>query len=395
MQSLKNINFRQPKYVLPAVAYPFLLILGYILSSLFTTKIERSDRGVGETTDYLNAHLPDANIKGDGIGSKHENMRQTFGNILDLSAISNLDAEDSQTEEFESRYTAEDLMYMLEQQRLLDEQTMRDSIRRVLEAEMSVPPHSSSLQSDEPSQLDVNAERVAQVQAEIDSALAVLHAQAERDARLREDSVRIMTEVSTTSPVTGLADTDEAKTVVKKGRLSSEYFNTVGLSSSGNSLIKAIVDEDITVSDGSRIRLRLLDDVEIEGAAVPRNTYLYAEVGGFGSQRVTGSVNSILLGDRLVRVSLSIYDTDGLEGLYVPQSEFRQTGKDVAASALQSGNMMVSGGYGSNSLTQMAVQSLQNAYQQTTSAISKAIRKNKTKLKYGTYVYLINSKDNK
>lgn len=394
MQSLKNINFRQPKYVLPAVAYPFLLILGYILSSLFTTKIERSDHGVGETTDYLNAHLPDANIKGDGIGSKHENMRQTFGNILDLSAISNLDAEDSQTEEFESRYTAEDLMYMLEQQRLLDEQTMRDSIRRVLEAEMGVS-HPSSLQSDEPSQLDVNAERVAQVQAEIDSALAVLHAQAERDARLREDSVRIMTEVSTTSPVTGLADTDEAKTVVKKGRLSSEYFNTVGLSSSGNSLIKAIVDEDITVSDGSRIRLRLLDDVEIEGAAVPRNTYLYAEVGGFGSQRVTGSVNSILLGDRLVRVSLSIYDTDGLEGLYVPQSEFRQTGKDVAASALQSGNMMVSGGYGSNSLTQMAVQSLQNAYQQTTSAISKAIRKNKTKLKYGTYVYLINSKDNK
>ena len=36
-----------------------------------------------------------------------------------------------------------------------------------------------------------------------------------------------------------------------------------------------------------------------------------------------------------------------------------------------------------------------NAYQKTSSAIGKAIKKNKVKLKYGTFVYLINSKDTK
>ena len=48
------------------------------------------------------------------------------------------------------------------------------------------------------------------------------------------------------------------------------------------------------------------------------------------------------------------------------------------------------GGYGSNSLAQWGMQAMQNAYQKTSNAISKAIKKNKVKLKYGTFVYLVN-----
>lgn len=36
-----------------------------------------------------------------------------------------------------------------------------------------------------------------------------------------------------------------------------------------------------------------------------------------------------------------------------------------------------------------------NAYQKTSNAISKAIKKNKVKLKYGTFVYLVNGKEKK
>lgn len=36
-----------------------------------------------------------------------------------------------------------------------------------------------------------------------------------------------------------------------------------------------------------------------------------------------------------------------------------------------------------------------NAYQKTTNAISKAIKKNSAKLKYGTFVYLVNGKEKK
>ena len=154
-------------------------------------------------------------------------------------------------------------------------------------------------------------------------------------------------------------------------------------------LIQAIIDEDIKAVDGSRVRLRLLDDVEIDGSTLRKGTYLYATVSGFSSGRVKGSISSILVGDKLVKVSLSLYDTDGLEGLYVPESQFRETSKDVASSAMSGNLSMNTGGYGNN-LAQWGMQAVQNAYQKTSNAISKAIKKNKVKLKYGTFVYLVN-----
>jgi conjugative transposon TraM protein len=113
---------------------------------------------------------------------------------------------------------------------------------------------------------------------------------------------------------------------------------------------------------------------------------------GFGSQRVKGSVKSLLYKDELIKVSLSIYDTDGLEGLYVPSSSFRETSKEVASSAM-SGNISMNQGSYDNSLAQWGMQAIQNAYQRTTNAISKSIKKNSAKLKYGTFVYLVNGKE--
>ena len=161
-------------------------------------------------------------------------------------------------------------------------------------------------------------------------------------------------------------------------------------------MIKAIIDENVKATYGSRVRLRLLDDVEINEHVVKRGSYLYATMSGFASQRVKGSISSIMVDDELVKVSLSLYDTDGLEGLYVPSSQFRETTKDVASGAV-SGNMnmnMNTSGTGS-SFSQWGMQAMQNAYQKTSNAIGKAIKKNKVKLKYGTFVYIINSKETK
>ena len=116
---------------------------------------------------------------------------------------------------------------------------------------------------------------------------------------------------------------------------------------------------------------------------------------GFGQQRVKGKVNSVLVGDEILKVNLSLYDSsDGLEGLYVPQSQFRETAKDIGSSAMQ-GSMNIGYGTGGNSVTQWAGQALQNAYQQASSAISKAIKKNRVRLKYGTQVYLVNGRTEK
>ena len=180
--------------------------------------------------------------------------------------------------------------------------------------------------------------------------------------------------------------------VVRKVKTTSDTFNTLSKNVREPKLIQAIIDENIKAVDGSRVRLRLLDDVEIGECVIARGTYLYATVSGFSSGRVKGNISSILVNDELVKVSLSLYDTDGMEGLYVPNSQFRETSKDVASGAM-SGNMNMSmGSTTGNSLAQWGMQAVNNAYQKQAMPLAKLSRK-QVKLKYGTFVYLVNGQE--
>ena len=376
MKILEKINFRQPKYMLPAILYIPLLGASYFIFDLFHTEtVEIQDKTL-QTTEFLNPELPGAQIKNDGIGSKYENMAKAWGKIQDYSAVDNIerDEPDENKEAYESQYTQDDLA-------LLDQQQQEKAAA---------------------AQVATAKTREQEALAELEKALA--------EARLRgQNAATPPAEADTaTVPPRGTvaegsideksrsvkapAENDKASEVVKKVKTTSDYFNTLAKDAHEPKLIQAIIDEEIKAVDGSRVRLRLLDDVEIGECVVKRGTYLYATVSGFSSGRVKGNIGSILVGDELVKVSLSLYDTDGMEGLYVPNSQFRETSKDVASGAV-SGNMsMNTGGYG-NSLTQWGMQAVNNAYQKTSNAIGKAIKKNKVKLKYGTFVYLINGRE--
>ena len=63
--------------------------------------------------------------------------------------------------------------------------------------------------------------------------------------------------------VKGLSDAEKPNEVVKKVKTSSDYFNTLTENEKEPNLIKAIIDENVKAVDGSRVRLRLLDDIEI------------------------------------------------------------------------------------------------------------------------------------
>ena len=90
MKILEKINFRQPKYMLPAILYFPLLGTSYFIFDLFQTEtIEIQDKAL-QTTEFLNPELPGAQIKDDGIGSKYENMAKSWGKIQDYSAVDNI-----------------------------------------------------------------------------------------------------------------------------------------------------------------------------------------------------------------------------------------------------------------------------------------------------------------
>ena len=376
MSILEKINFRQPKYMLPAILYLPLLGTSYFVFDLFRTgKAEVQDTAL-QTTEFLNPELPEATIRDEGIGSKYENMTKSWGRIQDYTAVDNIerDEPDENKEEYESKYTEDDIALLgeLEQEKSMAEEAADAKTRE----EEALAELEKAL-----AEARLRGRQEMTPPAETDTAQAAPPpAEPQAEGIIDEDS----------RAVKAPGEDDRASEVVKKAKASSDYFHTLDRSGREPRLIQAIIDEDIKAVDGSRVRLRLLDDVEIDGSTVRKGTYLYATVSGFSSGRVKGSISSILVDDELVKVSLSLYDTDGLEGLYVPESSFRETGKDVASSAMSGNLSMNTGGYGNNSLAQWGMQAVQNAYQKTSNAISKAIRKNKVKLKYGTFVYLVN-----
>ena len=114
---------------------------------------------------------------------------------------------------------------------------------------------------------------------------------------------------------------------------------------------------------------------------------------GFGSQRVKGTVKSIFINDELIKINLSIYDTDGLEGLYVPESDFRSTAKDIGSQTMNTPPNFNTGTTVESAFVQWGMNAVQQGIQKTTQAISKNIKRNKVKLKYGTFVYLVNGRE--
>ena len=394
MDALKKINWKQPKYMIPLIIYFPLLFVGYFVIDLFHTEKAEIPDGLA-TTEYLNPDLPEAKMKGDGIGNKYESMLKSYGKIDDYSALGNIERNEEDTrEEYESKYTDEE-REQLEAQEAAKLAEMQRQLQESAQKGQEIAQGGSPSEED---RIARSKQREQEAMDELNRAIAQARLQAQQsmmpaatdsaDAGQREGKVEASDKKKT--------DNDEPQEVVKKVKVTSDYFNTLCDNDKETSLIKAIIDENIKAVDGSRVRLRLLDDIEINDIVVPKGSYLYATMSGFGSQRVKGNVQSIMVDDDIIKVSLALYDTDGLEGLYVPSSQFRETTKDVGSGALSNTSSLTNSSTTSgNSLATWGAQTITNAVQKTSNAISKAIKKNNAKLKYGTFVYLINSRSNK
>ena len=395
MDALKKINWKQPKYMIPLIIYFPLLFVGYFVIDLFHTEKAEIPDGLA-TTEYLNPDLPEAKMKGDGIGNKYESMLKSYGKIDDYSALGNIERNEEDTrEEYESKYTDEE-REQLEAQEAAKLAEMQRQLQESAQKGQEIAQGGSPSEED---RIARSKQREQEAMDELNRAIAQARLQAQQsmmpaatdtaDAGQREGKVEASDKKKTD-------DDEEPQEVVKKVKITSDYFNTLCDNDKETSLIKAIIDENIKAVDGSRVRLRLLDDIEINDVVVPKGSYLYATMSGFGSQRVKGNVQSIMVDDDIVKVSLALYDTDGLEGLYVPSSQFRETTKDVGSGALSNTSSLTNSSTTSgNSLATWGAQTITNAVQKTSNAISKAIKKNNAKLKYGTFVYLINSRSNK
>lgn len=107
-----------------------------------------------------------------------------------------------------------------------------------------------------------------------------------------------------------------------------------GFSDQVQNAIKAVVHEDQTLVNGSTVKLRLVNDIYINGVRIPKDNFLFG-VAQLTGERLTVKIESIRHGQSLFPVDLAVYDLDGMDGVYIPGSITRDVAKQSADRPLQ------------------------------------------------------------
>lgn len=397
-----KIDFKQPKYIFPLVVFVPLCALVYFVMQTFGVG-EETEQAVA--TDRINTELPEANAE--EAGDKLYEMTRRFGDEDAFTAVGAIGEEEKDKEDVGHGYSEEELNRLdaAEAERIRQQEEMEELERSLAESKKHINSYAYgngasdsraggeagySSQDDFARDLEEIQRRSFERQKAIESGLGFGNSEAEEAAkRQRADSIAKVHKEE--------AERNRPNLVIKSSDTNADKFHTVTASDEAveAKLIRAMIDETTKAKEGTRLRFKLLDDVTVSETRLRKGTYLYGTVSGFGQQRVRATITSILVGDKFIKVKLSVFDNDGMEGFYVPESSFRDFVKDASANTVQQNISFESeDGYGSGiSGEAIALQALQNMYNSATSAISSGIKKNKAKIKYNTIVYLINSDD--
>lgn len=382
-----KINFKQPKYMIPAIAFFPVVFVGYQVISIFDFEVEEENKPI--QTDGINIEMPKVNIDAE-LKSKYQNMMDDMGKVKDHVAIQNLDEEvmSSTSDVTSSIYTEKELL-------MLDslEKVKQQNLEAIKQMNEELSKRGGADTEDESSQKNVAKSETEALAEQLEMLQKVASGEYKSPEQIKKEEEEKKQREALLKKREEEALKNAPKEVVKASSDNESYFNTVGKEEDDTHLIKAMVDETLKLYDGSRLRLRLLDDIILDGNVIKSGSYLYATVTGFGAQRIMCKVNSIFVNDMHINVSLNVFDVDAIEGIYVPQSKFRDFAKEAAASAMGQ-SVSFNQTTGEQNLESLAFQTLQSVYQSATSAVANNIKKNKAKVKYSTTVYLINDKNN-
>lgn len=163
------------------------------------------------------------------------------------------------------------------------------------------------------------------------------------------------------------------------------------VSQTDRNTISACVHNNQTVMDGQTVRFRLLEPMSVSGREIPRNA-LVVGTAKLQGERLSIIISSLGYRGSIIPVELSVYDTDGQAGIFIPGSMERNAAKEIAA------NMGTSVGSSVNISTdagaQLAADLGKGLIQGTSQYFSKKMRTVKVHLKAG-YKVLLYQPENK
>ena len=116
---------------------------------------------------------------------------------------------------------------------------------------------------------------------------------------------------------------------------------SVRYSSSAKVPFRCMFVRDQKVVDGQRVTVRLLEDYSVDGVFVPANTHLAAMCKV--SDRLELSVRSVEINGRILPLQLVAYDTDGMAGIYCPETSASRNSRRASSDAISAANSTFGG----------------------------------------------------
>ena len=124
--------------------------------------------------------------------------------------------------------------------------------------------------------------------------------------------------------------------------LDDDFDNpSVRYSSSEKVPFRCMFVRDQKVVDGQRVTVRLLEDYSADGVFVPANTHLAAVCKV--SDRLELSVRSVEINGRILPLQLVAYDTDGMAGIYCPETSASRNSRRASSDAISAANSTFGG----------------------------------------------------
>lgn len=389
---MKKINFKQRKYVLPLLALPFLLLFAYV-GAQFAKEDKPKDKpkelslSLGESKDsILNKNdAYDAFFKKDDNRTMLEGLDKEQDSLLSYDdqlslaqkrKIDSLKAVSSRQSRYQAKGTPSSYYDPKQQNEDKDYKRSSEIIRMLNDKSYGKSETSHSIE---------NSKGTNSVQPDPVKYL--------KQQMLVMDSLEKARDPEYQSKLAA-----EQRLKTNKEKMEEFLNSTFNVSKSGinsvfnafykekeNSFIKAVIDENNKGFLGSRIRFRLLEDIFVGNRKISQGSILYGQISGFSMQRVDLKIVSVFTNGEIFPVNLSIYDVDGMKGLYVPQSVFRDMIREMGSNSVQ-GTQMDVGGQGF--FTSIG----SKLFTSTSKSIANLIKTNKAKLKYNSYVFLIDEK---
>ena len=391
---IKKINFKEKKYVLPLLALPFLFLFAYVGAQFSKEETPK------EKPKELSLSLGETQ---DSILTKNDAYDAVFQKDDNRTMLGGLDKEQDSLLNYEDQLS-------LAQKRKID--SLKDAQGRQNNYQAKGNPSSYYNKSNNQNS-DKDYKRSEDIirmlndkshgktennDASVNQKSASQNQQSDPMKFLKEQMLVMDSLEKAKDPEYQSKLAAEQKLKTNKEKMDAFLNSTFNVGKSGinsgfnafykekeNSFIKAVIDENNKGFFGSRIRFRLLEDIFVGNRKIDKGSILYGQISGFSMQRVDLKIVSVFTKSEIFPVNLSIYDIDGMKGLYVPQSVFREMMREMGSNSVQ-GTQMDMGGEGF--FTSLG----SKLFTSTSKSIANLIKVNKAKLKYNSYVFLIDEK---